>query len=86
MPEISLFYGIRITMYYDDHNPPHFNAEYNGNKALIDIVKIQVNKGALPSKQLKIVLAWCAIHQDELMQNWELAKDDKPLNSIAPLM
>lgn len=86
MPEISLFYGIRITMYYDDHNPPHFHAEYNGNKALIDIVRIQVNKGSLPSKQLKIVLAWCAIHQDELMQNWELAKDDKPLNNIAPLI
>ena len=33
MPEISLFYGIRITMYYEDHNPPHFHAEYNGNKA-----------------------------------------------------
>ena len=29
MPEISLFYGIRVTMYYDDHNPPHFHAEYN---------------------------------------------------------
>ncbi len=86
MPEISLFYGIRITMYYDDHNPPHFHAEYNNHKALIDIVNIQVNKGSLPSKQLKIVLAWCAIHQDELMQNWELAKDDKPLNRINPLM
>ncbi len=86
MPEISLFYGIRITMYYDDHNPPHFHAEYNGNKALIDIIHIQVNKGSLPSKQLKIVLAWCAIHQDELMQNWELAKNDKPLNGIAPLI
>ena len=37
MPEISLFYGIRVTMYYDDHNPPHFHAEYNGNKAIIRI-------------------------------------------------
>ena len=37
MPEIALFYGIRITMYYDDHNPPHFHVEYNGKKALIDI-------------------------------------------------
>ena len=86
MPEISLFYGIRITMYYDDHNPPHFHAEYNNHKALIDIINIQVNKGFLPSKQLKIVLAWCAIHQDELMQNWELSKDNNPLNKIPPLM
>ena len=27
MPEISLFYGTRVTMYYDDHNSPHFHAE-----------------------------------------------------------
>ena len=86
MPEISLFYGIRITMYYDDHNPPHFHAEYNNHKALVDIINVQVNRGFLPSKQLKIVLAWCAIHQDELMQNWELSKDDRPLNKIPPLM
>ncbi|MEO2262826.1 DUF4160 domain-containing protein [Lachnospiraceae bacterium HCP28S3_F9] len=32
MPEISLFYEIRVTMYYEDHNPPHFHAEYNGNQ------------------------------------------------------
>ena len=37
MPEISLFYGIRVTMYYDDHNPPHFHAEYNGHKAIVEI-------------------------------------------------
>lgn len=32
MPEIALFYGIRITMYYDDHNPPRFHVEYNGKR------------------------------------------------------
>lgn len=39
MPEICLFFGIRITMYYDEHNPPHFYAEYNGNNVsiLVDI-------------------------------------------------
>lgn len=86
MPEISLFYGIRITMYYDDHNPPHFHADYNGQKALVDIINGYVIKGGLPSKQLKLILAWCVIHQDELMQNWELSKDGKPLNTISPLI
>ena len=57
-----------------------------GKKALIDIVNIQVIKGALPNKQLRLILAWCTIHQDELMQNWELAKDMKPLNRINPLI
>lgn len=50
MPEISLFYGIRVTMYYNDHMPPHFHAEYNGHKALVDINNIQVIKGSLPNK------------------------------------
>ena len=64
MPEISLFYGIRVTMYYEDHNPLHFHAEYNGNKAIVDINEARVIKGALPSRQLKLILAWCVIHQD----------------------
>jgi len=86
MPEISLFYGIRITMYFDDHNPPHFHAEYAGYKALINIDEANVLKGFLPSKQLKLVLAWCEFHKDELMQNWELAKDGKPINKINPVI
>ena len=65
MPEISLFYGIRVTMYYNDHMPPHFHAEYNGHKALVDINNIQVIRGSLPNKQLRLILAWCTIHQDE---------------------
>ena len=61
MPEISLFYGIRVTMYYNDHMPPHFHAEYNGQKALVDINNIQVIRGSLPNKQLRLILAWCTI-------------------------
>lgn len=86
MPEISLFFGIRVTMYYSDHTPPHFHAEYNGRNVLIDIENGRVFQGMFPSRQLKIILAWCEIHKDELMQDWELAKDGKPLNRIAPLM
>lgn len=86
MPEISLFYGIRITMFYDDHNPPHFHAEYAGNKALVDIQNVCVMRGGLPARQLKFVLAWAELHRDELMQNWELARDAKPLNRINPLI
>ena len=86
MPEISLFFGIRVTMYYDDHMPPHFHAEYNGHKVLVDIINARIYKGAFPARQLKLILAWAVIHQDELMQNWELSRNHEPLNSIAPLM
>ena len=86
MPEISVFYGIRVMMFYDDHNPPHFHAEYNDQRVLVDIVKGRVLKGSFPSRQLKLILAWSVIHTDELLQNWTLAGEGKPLNKIAPLM
>lgn len=85
MPEISSFYGIRCTMYYDDHNPPHFHVEYAGNKALIDIQNAIVLRGALPNSQLKMVLGWCVIRQQELMDDWLRAKQNLPLNKITPL-
>ena len=86
MPTISMFRGIKVFINWRDHMPPHFHAEYNGHKALVDINNIQVIKGSLPNKQLRLILAWCTIHQDELMQNWELSKDMKPLNRINPLI
>jgi hypothetical protein len=35
MPEISRFFGIIITMHYNDHPPPHFHVRYGGQKAII---------------------------------------------------
>lgn len=86
MPEISLFYGIRITMNWNEHNPPHFHVEYGEFKASVLIQEAIVSRGYLPGRQMKMVLAWCVIHQDELMQNWELARQEKPLNRINPLI
>ena len=85
MPIVSLFYGIKITFNYDDHNPPHFHAEYAGNNALIDILNCAVIKSALPKRQLKLVLAWAELHKDELMQNWELVRDSREPLKIEPL-
>jgi len=85
MPEVSLFYGIRITMYYEDHNPPHFHAEYNGYRVLIEIENGTVLKGLFPFKQLKLVLAWNEIHKEELLNNWKQMQEYEKINSIEPL-
>ena len=55
-------------------------------RPLVDILNGVVIQGALPARQLKYVLAWADLHQNELMQNWELARENKPLNKIAPLL
>ena len=86
MPEVSNFYGIRICFCYLDHNPPHFHAEYGDYTALVDINEGAVIRGQLPGKQLKLVLAWCEIHREELLQNWERAKCGSPVQPINPLI
>ena len=86
MPEISLFYGLRITMNWNEHNPPHFHVEYGEYRASVLIQKCALDVGHLPNKQLKLVLAWGELHKDELMQNWELSKQNKPMNRINPLI
>lgn len=85
MPEISRFFGIIIRMYFDDHNPPHFHAEFQEHRAIIDIQNPMLLDGYLPPKQLKLVQAWALIHQ-ELLENFiNLGKDFKSYNKIDPL-
>lgn len=85
MPLISEFFGIKIYMYWDDHFPEHFHAEYGKFKALISIRDAVVIKGALPVKQLKLVLAWCEIHQEELSKNWTSAQKKGDISKVEPL-
>lgn len=56
MPLLSEFFGIKIYIYWDDHVPPHFHAEYNGHHVLVDIEENVVIKGVLPANKLKLVL------------------------------
>jgi len=72
MPEISRFFGIVIQMYYDEHAPPHFHALYSGDEAQITIDPIRLWQGDLPQRALSLVIEWAALHQRELMENWNL--------------
>lgn len=85
MPTICMFRGIKIYINWKEHNPPHFHAEYGNQKVSIDINKIDVLRGEIPNKQLKMVLGWTALHQEELLENWELAKNNHELFDIEPL-
>ena len=85
MPRISEFSGVAIFMYYNDHNPPHFHAEYAGHEALIAIGTLEVLEGGLPRRRTAFVLEWAALHQEELRRNWERARNGMPLEQIEPL-
>ena len=85
MPEISRFFGIIIAMFYDDHNPPHFHARYGKDGVAIEITSLRVLEGQIPARALGLVMEWALQHQKELIQDWNLAKNNKPLKKIAPL-
>ena len=81
MPELSRFFGIIITMYFNEHNPPHFHVEYNGMHAQFDLTQGVFIKGMLPPKESRLVLAWYEIHKNELLAMW----DTKEFKKIEPL-
>jgi hypothetical protein len=85
MPEISKFYGIRIEMFFNDHNPPHFHAKYGEHKAEIDIRALGILRGWLPATAQALVIEWALTHHEELLANWQLARQRKQLQSIEPL-
>jgi len=85
MPEISRFFGIIIAMFYDDHNPPHFHVRYGEHKAAIKIADFAVLDGYLPPRALGLVIEWAEIHKNELMADWQLAKENKQPAPIEPL-
>lgn len=72
-------------MYFDDHAPPHFHAEYGSAEALIGIETLTVAAGKLPPRALGLVMEWAALHQDELRALWRRAAALQPLEKIAPL-
>ena len=84
MPELSRFLGIVIYMYYRDHAPAHFHAEYGEFEITLEI-ESGVITGKFPRRALNLVLEWYALHKEELAENWRLARQKLPLNPISPL-
>ena len=85
MPTICMFRGIKIYINWRDHQPPDFHATYGGQEVIVSIRDLEVLEGSIPSKQLKMLLGWAALRQDELLENWELAERKQELFNIEPL-
>jgi hypothetical protein len=85
MPTISMFFGIFIRMFYDDHVPPHFHAEYGEFKAKITIDTLEILEGYLPNRALGLVLEWAVMHRNELRDDWELCVNRQQPKKISPL-
>lgn len=85
MPEVSRFYGIVIRMYFGDHPPAHFHAEYGEHEALVTIEESRIIAGELPPRAFRLVQEWTMLHQQDLQELWEKARQLQPLTRIKPL-
>lgn len=87
MPELSRFYNIVIKMIFNDnakHHKPHIHIYFNEYEASIGIDG-ELLAGSVPVKQLRLVQAWLAIHEDELYNAWNKAVKGEPFGKIDPL-
>lgn len=88
MPIISLFYGIIVTMYYNEengkHNKTHIHVRYNNDKVVYDF-ECNIIEGSIPYKQKKMIEAWTLIHKEELITLWNIMQEGRDYFKIEPL-
>ncbi len=72
-------------MFYNDHAPPHFHAEYGEYELIIGISPIVIMKGKAPNRVKSMILEWTALHQTELSENWNRCRQAQNTEKIEPL-
>lgn len=82
MPVIAEFDGIRVSMYYRDHPPPHVHLEHGGRRAQIEILGLEVIAGSLPPPVLRKARRWVRARRAALALNWLKAQQHLPLDEI----
>ena len=84
MPEISRFLGIVIGMFYSEHGVAHIHAVYGEHEISVEIESGTIY-GEFPARALRLVLEWANLHKQELIENWQLARQGQPVKRVAPL-
>ena len=85
MPIISTFFGIVIRMFYREHEPVHFHAEHQGQRASIG-VDGEVFAGEIQSATARrLIREWAQLHRAEIEANWARMKAGEQLERIEPL-
>jgi hypothetical protein len=72
-------------MFFDDHAPPHFHAEHQGQDALVSFDGAIIEGEITSRRARRLIREWALLHHSELEMNWRRAKRFKPLVNIAPL-
>jgi hypothetical protein len=85
MPYVSMFFGIIIRMFYCEHNPPHFHAEYQGSEGIFNFEGDMIQGNIKSNTALKLIKEWAVLRRVELEENWKNIADKTAINKIEPL-
>jgi hypothetical protein len=85
LPTIAYFLGISVRMFYNDHDPPHFHARYQGFHGRILISSGEIIDGRFFPTVTRLLREWTVLRRDALMRNWNAARTDGQLERIGGL-
>jgi len=72
-------------MFFDDHEPPHFHVEYQGQMATFDFSGKLLAGEIRSGRAKRLVREWARLHEHELNANWKRLRSLQPLRQIPPL-
>jgi len=85
MPYVSMFFGIIIRMFFSEHNPPHFHAEYQGTEGIFNFNGDMLQGNIKSTTALRLIKEWALLRQNELEENWKNISEKTSINKIEPL-
>ncbi len=77
MPEICRFMGLVVTMYSNDHPPPHIHVRRGDDEATF-LLDGTLHEGSLPRRKRALVRRWARLHQPELAACWDRVSRREP--------
>ena len=72
-------------MFYSEHNPPHFHAEYQGSEGIFNFDGEMLYGNIKSTTALKLIKQWSLLRKDELEENWVNIVKKTGINKIEPL-
>jgi len=85
MPVISTFFGIVIRMFFQEHRPLHFHAEYQGQQATFDFAGELLVGDIRSAVAKRLIREWAGLHRAQLEANWANMEAGRALDRIEPL-
>jgi hypothetical protein len=85
LQEVSRFFGMVISLRYDEQMPPHFHVRYGEHRAIVALDTMRLIDGFLSPRVLGFICEWSAVHRSELIRNWWRSMEGRSLLAIEPL-